>query len=257
MLRPSAAAVTTKGERVTPAPPQSPQSVDRSTLPPPTEPPTGARRERNAAATKLRILDAGEREFAARGFAGARLREIAETAGVQPALIHHYFTDKQGLYRAVLDRALYPTSTESWSLLGSRHDLEGLLAGFIDLLLRFYAENRNLLSILRHEALSGSSVLVELVRERTLPIFEALSRFLEARQAAGEVRTDVPASEIILAGMSMVVYPFVDEGMFEMVLPSAVLRDEAALERRRQAILKLLLAGICPPTPPPSPRKRR
>src|SRR5580692_7678827 len=45
---------------------------------------------RNASVTKQRLLDAGEREFAARGFAGARLREIAETAGVQPALIHHY-----------------------------------------------------------------------------------------------------------------------------------------------------------------------
>src|SRR4051794_30056411 len=61
------------------------------------------RRERNAAATQKRLLDAAESEFAARGFAGARLREIADTAGVQPALIHHYFVDKQGLYRAVLD----------------------------------------------------------------------------------------------------------------------------------------------------------
>jgi len=204
------------------------------------------RRERNAAATRQRILDAGEREFAARGFAGARLREIAEAAGVQPALIHHYFTDKQGLYRAVLDRALLPTSTESWSLLGSRRDLEGLLAGFIDLLLHFYAENRNLLSILRHEALSGSSVLVELTKERTLPIIEALSRFLEERQAAGEVRADVPAREIIVAGMSMVVYPFVEEGMLEVMMPSVLLRDEASLERRKQAILTLLMSGIHP-----------
>jgi TetR/AcrR family transcriptional regulator len=247
MLRPSAATGSTKGERVTPTPPMSPTPPMGSTIPPP----SGAKRERNAAATKVRILDAGEREFAARGFAGARLREIAETAGVQPALIHHYFTDKQGLYRAVLDRALLPSSTESWSILGSHPDLEGLLAGFIDLLLRFYAANRNLLSILRHEALSGSSVLIELTRERTLPIIEALSRFLEARQAAGEVRKDVPANEIILAGMSMVVYPFVEEGMFEVVLPSVALRDEAALERRKQAILKLLLSGIR------SPRKRR
>jgi AcrR family transcriptional regulator len=225
----------------------APHSVSRpESGPPSAEPGGGARRERNAAATRQRILDAGEREFAARGFAGARLREIADGAGVQPALIHHYFTDKQGLYRAVLDRALLPTSTESWSLLGSRRDLEGLLAGFIDLLLRFYAANRNLLSILRHEALSGSSVLVELTKERTLPIIEALSRFLEERQAAGEVRADVPASEIIVAGMSMVVYPFVEEGMFAVMMPSVLLRDEESLERRKQAILRLLLGGLHP-----------
>ncbi len=232
MLRPSAPLGSVKGERASASSPSIP--------------PSGERRERNAAATKQRILDAGEREFAARGFAGARLREIAEAAGVQPALIHHYFTDKQGLYRAVLDCALLPTSTELWSLLGSRRDLEGLLTGFIDLLLRFYAENRNLLAILRHEALSGSSVLVELTKERTLPIIEALSRFLEERQAAGEVRADVPAREIIVAGMSMVVYPFVEEGMLEVMMPSVLLRDEASLERRKQAILTLLMSGIHP-----------
>src|SRR6202789_3913652 len=146
---------------------------------PPVPSEKGEKRERNAAATRARILDAGEREFAARGFAGARLREIAETAGVQPALIHHYFTDKHGLYRAVLDRALLPTSTESWTLLSRVRELPGLVAGFIELLLRFYAAHHNLLAILRHEALSGSPVLEELARERMLPIIEAVTRFLE------------------------------------------------------------------------------
>src|SRR5690242_14615551 len=97
------------------------------------------RRERNAAATRLRLLGAAEREFAARGFAGARLRDIAENAGVQAALIHHYFGDKYGLYREVLDRALLESSKESWSLLGSRRDIEGLLDGFVDILVSFYA----------------------------------------------------------------------------------------------------------------------
>jgi AcrR family transcriptional regulator len=200
--------------------------------------------KRNAAATKQRLLDAGEREFAARGFAGARLREIAVTAGVQPALIHHYFTDKQGLYRAVLDRALLPTSAESLTLVGRSRDLEGLLDGIVELLLRFYAANKNLLSILRHEALSGSTVLVDLTRERTLPIVQALSSFLGERQAAGEVRADLAAEEMILAGMSMIVYPFVDEGLLQVVMPSVVVRDEAALLRRKGAIVKLLLAAL-------------
>jgi TetR/AcrR family transcriptional regulator len=245
MLRPSATTGPTPEERARAQ--EAPASKPPASLLPPAEPSA----KRNAAATKQRLLDAGEREFAARGFAGARLREIAVAAGVQPALIHHYFTDKQGLYRAVLDRALLPTSAESLTLLGSRHDLESLLTGFIALLLRFYAANRNLLAILRHEALSGSSVLDELTRERTLPIIEGLSRFLAERQAQGEVRADVSPDEIILAGMSMVVYPFVDEGLLQVVMPSVVLRDEATLERRQQSIIKLLLDSIR------VPRRRR
>jgi TetR/AcrR family transcriptional regulator len=206
--------------------------------------PLSRQRERNATVTRQRLLEAAEREFAARGFAGARLRAIAQSAGVQPALIHHYFADKQGLYRAVLDRALLPTSTESWSLLGSCQDLEGLFTGFVDLLLRFYTAHPNLLAILRHEALRGSTVFTEVCRERTVPVIEAVKLLLEEKQRAGEVRADVPATEIITAALSMAIYPFADAGICEVMMPSAIVRDEASLERRKRAIVTLLLGGL-------------
>jgi TetR/AcrR family transcriptional regulator len=204
------------------------------------------RRERNAAATKLRLLDAAEREFAQRGFAGARLREIADGAGVQPALIHHYFVDKQGLYRAVLDRALAPTSTESWNLLETRHDIESLLSGFIELLIRLYAAHQNLLAILRHESIGGSPILIDVIRERTMPILEAAGAFLVDRQQAGEIRADMTAQELMTLAISMVMYPFVESGLVDTLMPQVALKDEAALERRKQVIVSLFMNGIRP-----------
>ncbi len=214
-----------------------------STLPPAS---SGPRLPRNSAATKLRLLDAAEHEFAARGFTGVRLRDIADAAGVQPALIHHYFGDKQGLYRAVLDRVLLPTSTQSWTLLGSQRDLEGLLAGFADMLLRFYADHHNLLAILRHEAVDGSDVLTEITRERTLPVIEALRAAIASAQARGEIRADIPPEEIIVAGMSMVAYPFIESRMLAIAVPSLVVSGEAALELRKKAIVAILLEGVRP-----------
>ncbi len=207
---------------------------------------SGPRRERNSAATKLRLLDAAEHEFAARGFTGVRLRDIADAAGVQPALIHHYFGDKQGLYRAVLDRVLLPTSTESWTLLGSGRDLEDLIDGFVEILLRFHAAHHNLLAILRHEAVSGSDVLSEITRERTLPVISALRSVLVEAQARGQIRADIAPEELIVAGMSMVAYPFLEVQMLGIVMPTAVVSDEAALLRRKKAILTILLEGVRP-----------
>lgn len=215
-----------------------------SSQPPPAS--TGARRERNAAATKLRLLDAAENEFAARGFTGVRLRDIADAAGVQPALIHHYFGDKQGLYRAVLDRVMLPTSTESWTLLGAGLDLEGLLSGFADMLLRFHAEHHNLLAILRHEAVTGSDVLTEITRERTLPVIDAVRAMIASAQERGEIRADIPPEEIILAGMSMVAYPFIESQMLAIAMPSMKASDDAALARRKKAIVAILLEGVRP-----------
>ena len=217
--------------------------------PPHSQPPpasSGPRRERNSAATKLRLLDAAEHEFAARGFTGVRLRDIAEAAGVQSALIHHYFGDKQGLYRAVLDRVLLPTSTESWTLLASGRDLDGLLDGFAEMLLRFHAAHHNLLAILRHEAIAGSDVLSEITRERTLPVITALRAVLVEAQARGQIRADVTPEEIIVAGMSMVAYPFLEAQMLGIVMPSVVISDDAALLRRKKAIIAILLEGVRP-----------
>jgi AcrR family transcriptional regulator len=75
------------------------------------------KQERNAAATQMRILDAAQAEFAGKGFDGARLGTIARAASVQPALIHHYFEHKEGLYRAVIERALAAVASEGLSLL--------------------------------------------------------------------------------------------------------------------------------------------
>ncbi len=54
--------------------------------------------------TRERILLAARREFAEKGFHGARLGEIAKQAHVNKALIHYYFGNKEELYENLIDR---------------------------------------------------------------------------------------------------------------------------------------------------------
>ena len=49
------------------------------------------------------ILAAARQEFAAAGFRGATLRSIAKRAGVDVALLSHYFGNKDGLFAATLE----------------------------------------------------------------------------------------------------------------------------------------------------------
>ncbi|MQY21087.1 TetR/AcrR family transcriptional regulator [Nocardia macrotermitis] len=53
--------------------------------------------------TREAILDAARARFAEVGFDKASIRSIASTAGVDPALVHHYFGTKQELLTAVVD----------------------------------------------------------------------------------------------------------------------------------------------------------
>lgn len=54
--------------------------------------------------TQAKILDAALPLFAAHGFEGASVRRIATAAGVNVATLAYHFTDKDGLYRASLQR---------------------------------------------------------------------------------------------------------------------------------------------------------
>ncbi len=68
--------------------------------------PEPAERQRDPERTRQALLDAALREFAEKGFAGARVGEIAARAGVNKQLISYYFGGKHGLYRALGERWL-------------------------------------------------------------------------------------------------------------------------------------------------------
>lgn len=53
--------------------------------------------------TRGAIVRAARSEFAERGYDGTSLREVARRAGVDAALVHHYFDGKAGLFGAAMD----------------------------------------------------------------------------------------------------------------------------------------------------------
>ena len=63
---------------------------------------TGGRRP-GATTTKDAILDAARELFSARGYEGTTIRGIATNAGVDPALVHHFFGSKDDLFLTVLE----------------------------------------------------------------------------------------------------------------------------------------------------------
>ncbi len=62
-------------------------------------------RSRDAQRTREIILDTAQAAFAEHGYDGARIQAIASASGYNISLLFQYFTDKPGLYSAVLQRA--------------------------------------------------------------------------------------------------------------------------------------------------------
>lgn len=58
--------------------------------------------------TRAALLDAASVEFTERGFDGATVRTIAARAGMDPAMVNHWFGGKDGLFVAALELPLNP-----------------------------------------------------------------------------------------------------------------------------------------------------
>ena len=70
--------------------------------------------------TRSAILDAARRIFAEKGFDKASIRAIAGDAGVDPALVHHYFGTKEKLFLASMNAPINPGELIPQALAGPR-----------------------------------------------------------------------------------------------------------------------------------------
>ena len=73
--------------------------------------------------TREAILTAARAAFAERGYDGASIRAIATGAGVDPALVHHYFGAKDQLFLAVMQAPLDPGKLIPQVIAGDREHI--------------------------------------------------------------------------------------------------------------------------------------
>jgi AcrR family transcriptional regulator len=69
---------------------------------------TSRGRRPGAPDTRAEVLAAARTSFAERGFRGTTIRAVAASAGVDPALVHHYFGTKDDLFLAALEMPVDP-----------------------------------------------------------------------------------------------------------------------------------------------------
>ncbi|WP_181782761.1 TetR/AcrR family transcriptional regulator [Pseudonocardia pini] len=82
--------------------------------------------------TREALLSAARREFNERGYDGATVRRIAERAGVDPAMVNHWFGGKGALFTASLEVPVDPTVLIAGVVDGDPERIgERLVGGFL------------------------------------------------------------------------------------------------------------------------------
>ncbi|HEY0121877.1 MAG TPA: TetR/AcrR family transcriptional regulator [Rhizobium sp.] len=147
-------------------------------------------RLRDAERTSKAILAAATKEFAERGYGGARVDAIAERAKINKRMLYHYFGGKDALYVAVLEGSYVAIrSAESRLDLSHRSPTEGMRE-LVIFTWKYFLDHPEFLGILSTENMQKARFLKRSARifELHSPLVAEISGLLDRGVAAGDFR---------------------------------------------------------------------
>lgn len=149
----------------------------------------------DAPAARDRILAAAREEFSERGYDKTSVRGIAKTAGVDSALVHHYFGTKEQVFEASIEVAFGPVLNAPGSI------AEGPLDGVGERLARFFfgvwenpATRTPLLAIVR-SAMNNEAAASVFRRLISAQVLRRVARQLDLPDA--ELRAELAAAQLV------------------------------------------------------------
>lgn len=156
---------------------------------------------------RTRILRAAEALFAAKGFDGTHIRNIAAHAGVTNPVIYHHFKNKQGLFHSILvgasDRLIAAVET---TRVNQTRPMEEL-ASVVHVLCRFATEHIDLFRIVYRELADSSMNQASPLGDRLGVLVQLVTGAVRRAIASRACRAVDPhtASLVILGGIEALV----------------------------------------------------
>ena len=138
-----------------------------------------------------RLLEAGVGEFALRGLAGANMRTIADRACISVGALYKYYGDKDGFFRACLDRSLEALDRTLAEVTSEEAGFREYARRIIQALLRFSREHAGYVRLYCVLAASGGEEARRLAGEIEGVTSRLYAGTIAAGQAAGDLRRDI------------------------------------------------------------------
>ena len=189
---------------------------------------------------KKQILDKAEELFSHNGYAATSIRRIADGSGVNPALVHYYFSNKKSLLQSVLDRALEPMVL---AIAEMKNGSEASPEMISCLLISMAAEHPNIPRLLVREVfLPGGEIQQHFAENMAPRLGGALPALLSREKSAGRLREDCDPAVSAMLLLAVSFFPFIARTLAEPLL--GIKYDEDGIEFLNQQITQLLKRGI-------------
>jgi len=167
--------------------------------------PAPARRARDSAATREKILQAAIAEFAERGLSGARMDSIAQRADANMRMLYHYYGSKEDLYLFVLEHVYADLRLKEQALkISDLEPFEGMIRLF-DFTFSHFEAHPEVVSLWTGENLQEGQFLSKSLKAATIssPLLTAIHELLQRGERDKLFRADIDPLQLYVTMVAL------------------------------------------------------
>jgi TetR/AcrR family transcriptional regulator len=204
--------------------------------------PRKAPRKRSAAATTARILAAALSEFAARGFAGARVDVIAGQARSNKRMLYAYVGNKDALWLATLEAVYTAKRQEERQLATATLSPEEAMRALIRFNFRYHLDHPEFVALVNNENLMGARKLrrSRLVPQLYSPLLETLTEVLRRGQRSKVFRSGVDPMQLYIS-IAALGYFYISNIRTLSVIFASDLASQTGLKQREKHVIDVVM----------------
>jgi AcrR family transcriptional regulator len=190
------------------------------------------------------VIAAATRLFAARGFEGTSLQDIANAVGVtKPAVLHH-FPSKEHIRTGVLESLLEHWRDALPRLLLAASASEDRFDAIFGELQRFFGTNPDLARVLVREGLDRPEQTQRLLRGPVRPWLSAIAGYVKAGVERGNHPVDLDPEAYVILALQMVTFT----SAMGPVVSVAIEESEEGRRRYHREVARIAKAALFTPT---------
>ncbi|UMB59403.1 TetR/AcrR family transcriptional regulator [Lutibacter sp. A80] len=158
--------------------------------------------------TETSILNAAKSIFERKGMDGARMQEIADAAGINKALLHYYYRNKQLLFEAVFKSAFLKLAPQLNEVLNSDASLNDKIKGFTKNYISFIINHPYLPNFIINELNRSPEFVQKFISEKHFPNIQKFKQQVTENVNDGKIRP-IKAEQLFINIMALNIFPFV------------------------------------------------
>ena len=194
--------------------------------------------------TEEKILAAAKNVFVTKGMAGARMQDIADEAGINKALLHYYFRNKEKLFEVIFMDAAQKLFPKINSIFESEAPLFEKIENFCEEYITVMSENPYLpLFVLNEISKDSEMFLGKFLNKQQFPLPQKFLEQVEKEIRKGTIKKISPL-HLLINLISMSIFPFVGKPMIQFVMGLDELQFRNIMQQRKKEIPKFIIDSI-------------